>query len=122
MSENPFLSYVQNATMVTAVAGDGGGLLGVPGYADRIYARLGGFDGGIIEVICGIIWANYDDSLYVILENPRVPHTYRSVFWLRDARDPTTPPPIPGGTRSRLLLLDSDGIQLIDSDGLYLEE
>lgn len=114
-------NLVDRASMVFAVAGFDGALE-IADRANYVYARRGGADGERIEVHTSTIRPNYDDALYVVLENPAVPRSWRMVFWLRDGEDSALPPPVRGTPFVQELLADSEGELLVDADGALLRE
>lgn len=46
---------IRNVSMRSAVAGDGDGHVAVAGRPNYVYARLGGADGDVVEVHCGVL-------------------------------------------------------------------
>lgn len=121
-NSNFLIRLLREPSFRGAVAGDGLGNLEITDRPNWIYARLGDANGNIVEVHTSSVRPNYDDYFYIVREIPFRLGGWRSVFWLRDGSDGTLPAPIPGSDRVRQLLLDSDGIQLVDSDGQYLED
>lgn len=121
---NDFLhSLGVNASVRNAVAGDGSGNVRASerGGAQYIYVRLGNANGEVVEARSTILAPYNDDVLYVMLENPAQPRTWRVVFWLRDVTD-TTLPPRTGEVPVVAFLVDDDTIHLMDDDNLRLTD
>ena len=72
---------VDRASMRLAVVGDGAGNVAVAARPNFVYAQLGGAGGAVIEVRANF-GLNEGDAVYVMLENPATPRTWRAVFKL----------------------------------------
>lgn len=117
-----FLNRLANeASLRTAVAGDGLGNLFIAARPHWMYARLGSSDGPICEVHTSIIQPNENDFILIERENPNRMGGWRMAFWLRAEADDATGAPIFGaGGLTTVLLIDDDSIQLQDDDAIDL--
>lgn len=86
---------LDRASMRIARAGKVGGTVQVAGRANYIYARFDANDAATeFECHSGAILPDADDSIYVMLENPANPNSWRLAFWLRNASDVNADAPL----------------------------